>query len=50
MTSPHPDGSSGDRELEASLAGRCLETEDARIGLSNFVQNGARSPAAFVHR
>lgn len=37
-------------ELEASLAGRCLETEDARIGLSNFVQNGARSPAAFVHR
>lgn len=37
-------------ELEANLAGRCLETEDARIGLSNFVQNGTRSPAAFVHR
>ena len=37
-------------ELEARLAGRCIETEDARIGLSNFVQNGARSPASFVHR
>ena len=37
-------------ELEARLTGRCIETEDARIGLSNFVQNGARSPAAFVHR
>lgn len=37
-------------ELEAKLAGRCLETEDARIGLSNFVQSGTRSPAAFVHR
>jgi len=37
-------------ELEAKLSGQCIETEDARIGLSNFVQNGTRSQAAFVHR
>ncbi len=37
-------------ELEARLTGRCIETEDARIGLSNFVENGVRVPAAFVHR
>jgi enoyl-CoA hydratase/carnithine racemase len=37
-------------ELEAQLSGRCIETEDARIGLSNFVQNGTRSAAAFIHR
>lgn len=37
-------------ELEARLSGSCLETEDGRIGLSNFVQNGVRAPAAFVHR
>lgn len=37
-------------ELEARLTGRCIETEDARIGISNFIQNGAHSRAAFVHR
>ena len=37
-------------ELEARLTGHCIETEDARIGITNFVENGARSEAAFVHR
>lgn len=37
-------------ELEARLAGRCMETEDARLGIANFLENGTRTAAAFVHR
>jgi len=37
-------------ELEALLVGRCMETEDAKIGIENFKRQGARSKAAFVHR
>lgn len=37
-------------ELEARLSGRCMETEDARIGISNFIKNGPRVAAQFVHR
>ncbi|MCL2713155.1 MAG: 3-hydroxyacyl-CoA dehydrogenase/enoyl-CoA hydratase family protein [Alphaproteobacteria bacterium] len=37
-------------ELEARLSGRCIETEDTKIGLTHFIQNGVRSPATFVHR
>ena len=37
-------------ELEARLSGRCIDTEDTKIGLSHFMENGVRSPATFVHR
>ncbi len=37
-------------ELEARLVGRCMETEDAKIGIGNFKREGARSKAVFVHR
>jgi enoyl-CoA hydratase len=37
-------------ELEARLVGRCMETEDAKIGIENFKRAGARSKAVFVHR
>jgi enoyl-CoA hydratase/3-hydroxyacyl-CoA dehydrogenase len=37
-------------ELEARLSGRCVETEDAKIGIGNFMREGARSKAVFVHR
>jgi enoyl-CoA hydratase/3-hydroxyacyl-CoA dehydrogenase len=37
-------------ELEARLVGRCMETEDAKIGIANFKREGARSKAVFVHR
>ncbi|MDR2154817.1 MAG: enoyl-CoA hydratase/isomerase family protein, partial [Burkholderiaceae bacterium] len=37
-------------ELEARLVGRCMETEDAKIGIDNFKRAGARSKAVFVHR
>lgn len=36
-------------ELEARLSGACYETREARIGLDNFVKNGPRSRAAFIH-
>lgn len=35
---------------EAKLFGEVRMTEDARIGLKNFLENGPRSKAAFVHR
>jgi enoyl-CoA hydratase/3-hydroxyacyl-CoA dehydrogenase len=34
---------------EADGFGRCIHTVDMDIGLKNFVQNGARVPAAFLH-
>ncbi|MDR2189537.1 MAG: 3-hydroxyacyl-CoA dehydrogenase/enoyl-CoA hydratase family protein [Azonexus sp.] len=37
-------------ELEARLSGACVETADGRIGIENFVNNGAKSQAVFVHR
>jgi len=35
---------------EARLFAEAHETEDARIGLANFIEKGARSKAEFVHR
>ena len=35
--------------LEAEGFGRCKATVDTNIGLTNFVQNGPRVPAAFLH-
>lgn len=35
--------------LEAKGFGRCKETVDLDIGMKNFVQNGPRVPAAFLH-
>jgi enoyl-CoA hydratase/3-hydroxyacyl-CoA dehydrogenase len=34
---------------EAEGFGRCVKTVDMDIGLKNFVQNGPRVPAAFLH-
>ncbi len=36
--------------LESELFGECCATEDMRIGVDNFMANGPRSPADFVHR
>jgi enoyl-CoA hydratase/carnithine racemase len=36
-------------ELESRLFGRCFTTRDARLGLENFLQNGPRAQAQFVH-
>lgn len=35
--------------VEAEGFGRCVETVDMHIGMSNFIQNGPRVPAAFLH-
>jgi enoyl-CoA hydratase/carnithine racemase len=35
--------------LEAQGFGRCTQTVDLDIGLKNFIQNGPRVPAAFLH-
>jgi enoyl-CoA hydratase/3-hydroxyacyl-CoA dehydrogenase len=35
---------------EARLFGDCLKTEDMRIGMENFLKNGPKANAAFVHR
>jgi len=35
--------------LEAKLFGECCETRDMRIGVDNFLENGPRSKAEFVH-
>lgn len=37
-------------ELEAREFGACYASQDARIGLDNFVNNGPKSRAAFVHK
>jgi enoyl-CoA hydratase/3-hydroxyacyl-CoA dehydrogenase len=36
--------------IESELFGECCATEDMRIGVQNFLTNGPRSPAEFVHR
>ena len=34
---------------EAKLFGECCETKDMRIGVTNFIENGPRARAEFVH-
>ena len=36
--------------FESEMFGACCGTEDMRIGVANFVKNGPRSKAEFVHR
>jgi enoyl-CoA hydratase/carnithine racemase len=36
-------------EIEARCFGKCLETEDMRIGMTNFIENGPRAKADFKH-
>jgi len=36
-------------ELESKLFGECILTEDMRIGLDNFLENGPRAKADFKH-
>ena len=36
--------------LESALFGECCATADMRIGIDNFIANGPRSVAKFVHR
>lgn len=35
--------------IEAEGFGRCIDTVDMHIGMTNFIQNGPRVPAAFLH-
>jgi enoyl-CoA hydratase/3-hydroxyacyl-CoA dehydrogenase len=35
--------------IEADGFAACKETVDMNIGLTNFIQNGPRTPAAFLH-
>ena len=37
-------------KLEARISGECFLTEDMHIGLDNFVKNGPRVKANFVHK
>jgi len=37
-------------KLEAKLFGEVCKTEDMKIGVRNFLENGPRSKASFVHR
>ncbi len=37
-------------EHELEVFGRICALEDMRVGIDNFVQNGPRNPATFVHR
>jgi hypothetical protein len=34
-------------DIEAHGFGRCLTTEDTRIGMQNFIENGPRAKAKF---
>jgi hypothetical protein len=34
---------------EARIFGECLLTQDMRIGMDNFIKNGPRVNASFVH-
>jgi enoyl-CoA hydratase/carnithine racemase len=36
--------------FESEMFGSCCETEDMRIGVRTFQENGPRARAAFVHR
>ena len=35
--------------IEADGFGRCYETVDMNVGMTNFIQNGPRVPALFLH-
>jgi len=37
-------------EFEASQFGECMKTEDMKIGLKNFMENGPKVRANFVHK
>jgi hypothetical protein len=37
-------------QVESEMFGECCATEDMRIGVGNFLANGPRSKAEFVHR
>jgi enoyl-CoA hydratase/carnithine racemase len=37
-------------ELEARLLGECMETEDMKIGMDNFLKNGPKVKAEFIHQ
>lgn len=37
-------------ELESKLFGECILTDDMKIGLTNFLTNGPRAKAEFVHK
>jgi enoyl-CoA hydratase/carnithine racemase len=37
-------------KIEAKVFGECLLTEDMRIGMENFLKNGPRVDADFLHR
>ncbi len=37
-------------QIESEMFGACCATEDMRIGVGNFLANGPRSKAEFVHR
>jgi enoyl-CoA hydratase/carnithine racemase len=37
-------------KLEAKISGECFLTEDMRIGMENFIKNGPRVKANFVHK
>jgi enoyl-CoA hydratase/3-hydroxyacyl-CoA dehydrogenase len=37
-------------KLESKVSGECLLTEDMRIGMENFMKNGPRVNASFVHK
>ena len=37
-------------ELEARLFGECMNTEDMKIGMDNFLKNGPKVKAEFIHQ
>jgi enoyl-CoA hydratase/3-hydroxyacyl-CoA dehydrogenase len=37
-------------KFESKVFGECLLTEDMRIGMENFMKNGPRAKASFVHK
>jgi len=37
-------------ELESKLFGECILTDDMKIGLTNFLTNGPRAKAEFIHK
>ena len=45
LRKPLPDG----LKLEAAYFARCHGTVDYKIGMTNFIVNGPRVPAAFMH-
>ena len=37
-------------KLEAKIFGECISTQDMKIGIENFMKNGPKIRAAFVHK